>query len=440
LRIAHFVQRYPPALGGSEAYFQRLSRHLVSRGHDVSVWTTNALDLEAFWSVRGRTLPDGDSDDDGVAVRRFRCRRWPLRRYMLKALSLLPGATWKAMTMRCNPIAVSMWRAADQATERIDIVHATAFPYAWPVLCARRLARRTNAKFFITPFLHLGSPDVPSDLTRKQYLAPPLRALLHSADGIFVQTPCERDAVRELGIADDRIILQGMGVDPAECSGGDGVSARRGWAIADDDVVVGHLANLSYEKGTVDLLLAAQEAWKLGAKFRIVLAGPSMLNFRRLWLMYPDKQRVTLAGELSDQQKRDFFAAIDVFALPSKSDSFGLVLLEAWCNGKPNIAYRCGGIADVIRHQQDGLLVNCGPSDRVVLHNIKDFALELTRLVNDEPLRKRLGEEGRKRALREMKWQEKLGIVEQAYQRLTTTIAHSPHAAAKNTTPANTKQ
>src|SRR6516162_6381572 len=39
MKIAHFVQRYPPALGGSEAYFQRLSRYLVYHSHAVDVWT-----------------------------------------------------------------------------------------------------------------------------------------------------------------------------------------------------------------------------------------------------------------------------------------------------------------------------------------------------------------------------------------------------------------
>ena len=53
LRVAHFVQRYPPSLGGSEAYFARLSRHLAAVGDQVTVFTTNALDLEAFWSRRG---------------------------------------------------------------------------------------------------------------------------------------------------------------------------------------------------------------------------------------------------------------------------------------------------------------------------------------------------------------------------------------------------
>ena len=418
MKIAHFVQRYPPALGGSEAYFQRLSRYLAVRGHDVTVWTTNALDLEAFWSIHGRSLPAGESLDGAVRVRRFSCWVWPLQRYMLKALSFLPGWTWKSLTMSCNPFATEMWREAGRTDERVDIVHATAFPYAWPIVCAHRLARRMNAAFFITPFLHLGSPDAPDDATRKQYLAPNLRTLLKAADGVFVQTPSERDAVRAVGIDDRRIILQGMGVEPRECTGGDGIRFRDAWRIGGDEIVVGHLANLSFEKGTNDLLLAAQEAWKRGANFRLVLAGPSMPNFRRVWTMYPCKDRVALLGQLDDQQKRDFFAGIDVFALPSRSDSFGLVLLEAWCNGVPNIAYRCGGIADVIRHEQDGLLVKCGPSDRVDLTSIEEFAAGLERLVNDAGLRKRLGNAGRNRTGVEFRWADKLAIVEREYAQI----------------------
>ena len=54
MRVAHFIQRYPPALGGSEAYFARLSRYLAAQGDQVTVFTSNAVDLEAFWSRRGR--------------------------------------------------------------------------------------------------------------------------------------------------------------------------------------------------------------------------------------------------------------------------------------------------------------------------------------------------------------------------------------------------
>src|SRR5581483_4910426 len=216
-----------------------------------------------------------------------------------------------------------------------DVVHAAAFPYAWPIACAWRLARRLGVPFLLTPFLHLGDPDDPDDRTRRGYTAPPLRWLLGQADAVFVQTPLERDAVLGLGVAPARVHLQGLGVEPAECTGGDRPAARRRWGTLPHEVVVGHLANQSREKGTVDLLRALEGLWAEGLPIRLVLAGPEMPNFRTFWQDFVRRVRpatvghVRRLGVLSEAEKRDFFAGLDVFALPSRSDSFGLVLLEA---------------------------------------------------------------------------------------------------------------
>src|SRR5882724_1191516 len=56
--VAHFVQRYPPAVGGSEAYVERLSHYLADRGDTVQVWTTTAVELDELWSPRSRSHPD----------------------------------------------------------------------------------------------------------------------------------------------------------------------------------------------------------------------------------------------------------------------------------------------------------------------------------------------------------------------------------------------
>src|SRR5690242_6296140 len=76
MRVAHFIQRYPPALGGSEAYFARLSRFLARQGDQVTVFTSNAIDLEAFWSRSGRCLAPGTAQEEGVEVRRYPLWRW----------------------------------------------------------------------------------------------------------------------------------------------------------------------------------------------------------------------------------------------------------------------------------------------------------------------------------------------------------------------------
>ena len=412
MRVAHFVQRYPPALGGSEAYFARLGRWLAAAGDEVTVFTSNAVDLEALWSPTGRCVPAGVTREGGVEVRRYAVWRVHGRRWLLKALSLWPHRTWQALTMTCNPISRRMWADAGRGDERFDVVHATAFPYAFPIACARRLARRLGAPFVLTPFLHLGDPKNPMDRTRWSFTRPALMELARSADRLFVQTEGERLALVECGVPAERLVLQGMGLDRASCTGGDRQRVRAQWGVGTDDVVIGHLSNNSREKGTIDLLLAAEQAWRQGGRLHVVLAGPEMPNFQRFWQSYRSASRVRRLGVLDDGQKRDLFAGLDVFALPSRWDSFGIVLLEAWANGAPNVAYRAGGPTWVIRHEQDGLLVKCGDVD--------GLAAALLRLADNEALRRRLGEAGRERTRKEFDWDDKLRLVRQSYEQLRT--------------------
>ncbi|MFO0968429.1 MAG: glycosyltransferase family 4 protein [Gemmataceae bacterium] len=409
MRIAHFVQRYPPALGGSEAYFARLGRFLTAHGDGVRVFTSNAVDLSAFWSRHARTLPAGISMEDGVEVERFACWRWPARRYLLKLLSLFPSQLWRCLTMPASPTCFGMWRAARRFTEPLDIVHASAFPYGWPLACGLRLARRRGVPFVLTPFLHLGDPDDPNDRTRRWYTTSHLRWLLRQADLVFAQTPTERNAILGLDVVAERVILQGLGVDFDECTGGRREAARAAWQTR-DAVAVGLLANQSVDKGSVDLLHAAETLWARGVRVQVVLGGPEMPAFLRFWETFAPRvppERVVRLGVLDERQKKDFFAGIDLFALPSRSDSFGLVLLEAHANGVATVGYRAGGVADVIVDGENGLLARCG--------DVAALAEEIRRLAETPDLRRKMGEQGKIRAARDFRWGDKLNLVREQF-------------------------
>ena len=198
-----------------------------------------------------------------------------------------------------------------------------------------------------------------------------------------------------------------------ECTGGDRAAARQTWGLGPDEIVIGHLANNSREKGTIDLLEAATALWRRGVAARVLLAGPEMANFRAYWDHLVNRlpaeltARVVRLGILDPTQKRDFFAAIDLFALPSRSDSFGLVLLEAWANGVPNIAYAAGGVADVIRHQQDGILVPCD------VPRLTDALADLRRCVFAVG-----GTSGPRTSGRDFCWRDKLNLVRKSYANL----------------------
>jgi glycosyltransferase involved in cell wall biosynthesis len=424
MHVAQFVQRYPPALGGSEAYTQRLCEHLAARGDAVRVWTSAAIELGEMWreanparkgdgcwrtpparavggaGCRATPRPCGRGSPE---VHRYTPLHFPARRYVLKAFSLLRHREWQCLTAPCNPICPALWRDANRYDGPLDAVHATAFPYSFPIACGLRLARRRGVPFLLTPFLHLGDPTDPHDRTRRQYTKPHLRWLLRQADCVFVQTHAEHDAAVSLGVMPERVVLQGLGVDASECTGGNRAAARATWGVTPGEVVIGHLANNSFEKGTVDLLCAAERARAAGHRFRVMLAGPEMPNFRAFWETFARKDCVTRLGVLTDEQKRGFFAGIDGFALPSRCDSFGLVLLEAWANAKPNVVYLAGGPAELVRHEVDGLRAACG--------DVAELAAHLGRLVTDGALRRRLGDNGLSRVAHEFRWRDKLELV-----------------------------
>src|SRR5262249_43493521 len=157
-------------------------------------------------------------------------------------------------TLPCNPVAGCMWWDAGRPDQVYDMVHASALPYAWPIACALRLARRLRVPFCLTPFLHLGDPESAQDPTRRAYTSPALLSLLRAADRVFVQADLERAALLRLGLPAAKLVLQGMGVAAEECTGGNRARARAAWGAGPEEVVVGHLANNSEEKGSVDLL------------------------------------------------------------------------------------------------------------------------------------------------------------------------------------------
>ncbi len=350
-----------------------------------------------------------------LLIRRYTPHTFPLRRYVLKALSLLPVRPWQLLTSPSNPVMPDMWRDVHRYSGPLDAVHATAFPYGFPLVCGLRLARRRNVPFLLTPFLHLGDPSDRHDVTRKRYTTPPLVWLLRQADRLFVQTPSEFELAAKLGVPESKLVLQGLGVDATECTGGDRAKARAAWGVGQGDFVIGHLANNSVEKGTVDLVKGATlfaasvraadvgRSHARGEDTRLVLAGPAMPNFLQFWQSFPHQAHVTRLGVLSDSAKRHFFAGIDAFCLPSRTDSFGLVLLEAWANGKPVVVYRAGGPADLVRDGVDGFVVKCGDVD--------ELRAKLLQLAADRELAKQLGEAGRRRVATDFAWEPKLRLV-----------------------------
>jgi glycosyltransferase involved in cell wall biosynthesis len=121
-------------------------------------------------------------------------------------------------------------------------------------------------------------------------------------------------------------------------------------------------------------------------EFVLVGDGPLRAGLETLAAELGIREKVTFAGERHDIAA--MLASLDVSVLISSSESLSNVIMESMAAGVPVVATAVGGTPELLHDGETGMLVPAGDEGRLVE--------ALARLVGDEPLRKRLGEEGRK--------------------------------------------
>jgi glycosyltransferase involved in cell wall biosynthesis len=153
------------------------------------------------------------------------------------------------------------------------------------------------------------------------------------------------------------------------------------------DHVLGCVANFSPAKGVDVLLQALAFLARAGLSFECLIAGDGPLRGRLDGLA----DRLGLAGQVSflgfDPRPLDLIAGLDLLVVPSRSESFGRVLLEAMLVGTPVLATEAGGIPEVV-------------GDSAVLAQVDDpgdLARRIVDVLLDEGLRRRLSRAGRER-------------------------------------------
>jgi len=424
MRILHVIQRYWPGIGGAEKYFQEISERLARDGHEVTVYTTDAGDFQCFWDGRKRRLEIREEVHNGVTVRRFPLRHLPLSRWTYPALrrALAIASSWPLPTTgvlfrlaRFTPWVPDLERALASAPGRFDLVAGMTICYESLLEPAWRYARREDIPFLLYPLTHLGESERSS--LRRYYTMRHQLALARASDTVFTQTRLEGDYLARQGVAPERLVWGGAGVNPSELAGGEAARARARFGLANPVVLV--LGTAAYDKGTVHVVEAIHRLWAQGVRADLVLAGAVTDGFARFWAGLPqangrwatENGQVQLLGLVDEADKRDLLAAASVLALPSRSDSFGIVFLEAWLYGVPVVGAAAGGVAEVISDGHDGYLVPFGDVDAL--------AQRLARLLTDPALAHRLGEAGRYKVLAQHTWDHVYARVRTRYERRT---------------------
>jgi glycosyltransferase involved in cell wall biosynthesis len=365
---------YPPWVGGAETYTSNLARGLVGRGNRVTVYC--ACD----------PLQPGESIEDGVRVRRMRA---PLRLYG-------------------TPIAVSPFNLF---LEDYDIIHCN-FPSPYLSALFAWFSRLKGIPAVLT--WHNDLPRVTSAaglLVRMHDLLSP--AYLRSYERIIATTEVYARTSETLRRFHEKVRVVPNGVDTTRFNPNlSGWDVRKKHGLEGKMVVlfVGALTQWHSYKGVDNLIQAFKIASEKNDNLRLLIVGSGSLtsSYMKLVEKLSLHDAVVFAGRIDDEQLPHYYSASDFMVLASmdRSEGFGLVLLESMASGKPVIGSNVGGVTDVVRAGETGLVSSPG--------DVNDLAGAMLRLSYDPELRDSMGKKGRLYAERH-DWSETIKGVERVY-------------------------
>jgi glycosyltransferase involved in cell wall biosynthesis len=375
-----------------------LAVELVGQGHWVTAVTTSATTEQSFWQGTP-TRKIRHEVQDGVQVIRCPIRPFPGNRPALMAwrklmvlLSMLPGdqtAVLQKMARLIPPIH-GLETTLAQLPDRFDLVHGFNLSWEFPLVAGWQFARQRGLPFVATPFAHLGTGN--DRVARNSTMAHQLR-LLRDADRVLVLTSVERDELAGRGVT--RLDVIGGGLDALPVVS-DTAVLRATYCLPDPYLIF--VGRASHDKGAIHAAQAVLALQAQGTAVTLALIGQSSPEFERFYHRLDEKERdgIRPLGILSDSDKHGLLAEAAALLLPSRTDSFGIVLLEAWAHGLPVIAARAGGIPGVVDEDQNGLLVEFG--------DVPALCRAMYQLLADDGLRRRLGEHGRAKTATTYTW------------------------------------
>lgn len=352
---------YPPrVVGGLARHVGELSRALVAQGIEVSVITTG----EGTPSIK---------TEDGVLV-----ARWPKRGPA--------GGDFLLDTMTMNFSLLEAAMTVERTVGRPDLIHG----HDWLVAPASWTLKHSWHRPLLTTIhaTEVGrNKGLHNDLQRR--ISDLEWALGFEGWRVIL---CSQAMVEEVhnffGIPKDKLVMIPNGINfPPQ---GNVDTAIRDKFAAPAEKIILYVGRLVPEKGVGVLIESMPQvlAQHPEAKLIIVGSGYATDDLKRRAEELALGPKVYFTGFISDQERDGLYRAASVAVFPSLYEPFGIVALEGMSFGLPTIVGRTGGLAEIVDHGNNGLLVEPG--------NAGDLAGNINLVLQDPSFAARLGEGGLK--------------------------------------------
>lgn len=341
-----------PSHGGSGVVATELGKHLAERDHEVSF-------ISYETPLRLGQLPER------VTYHEVEIEQYPLLKHFPYTLALAS-------------------KMADVVLQRdLEVIHAH---YAIPFGAAALLAKQIVAPRPLRVVMTLHGTDI-TLVGNNASFKPVTRMTIEHADAVTVvshwlrdETFRQFDVTRDLQVIYNFIDPERHEEDPCPCLSRNASPSTK---------ILMHISNYRPVKRVRDVIdVFARVREDIPSRLVLVGDGPEMPVAREFAAELGVLDAVTFVGVVDDVAP--LLNRADLFLLPSSTESFGLVALEAMASGVPVIASRVGGIPEVVADGETGYLADCGDTEKM--------AEQARALLRDDPLRTRFAQAARDRA------------------------------------------
>lgn len=195
---------------------------------------------------------------------------------------------------------------------------------------------------------------------KKKFYALIERILALRTTKIINISKSEYDSALKYKIAPERkMCVIENGIDFTKFEGCDKYreETRKKYNIGDNEIVIGVVGRLSEQKDPMTTIKAFNEVYKENKNVRLMYVGSGELEDEVMKYAKENNLQhlVTITGWVDNTER--YIPAFDIAILPSKWEGFGLAIIEYMACKKPIVASNVGGIADIIKDNENGFLI-----------------------------------------------------------------------------------